>query len=86
MSESSATGGLRPTRRGLVNAAVLGIVTAPLAYVAGRAEHAELPITQLDLDPMAWARKMPPTPSFPAQIDAYARYDPQTVCSPSAKP
>ena len=35
---------------------------------------------------MAWARKMPRTPSFPRAIDAYATYMPQTTCSPTAKP
>lgn len=85
MSEPNATGRLRPTRRDLVSAAVLGVVAGPLAYAAGTAMQDELPITQLDLDPMAWSRKMPPTPSFPARIDAYAKYDGQTMCSPSAK-
>jgi hypothetical protein len=28
----------------------------------------------------------PATPSFPARIDAYARYDPERICDPVAKP
>ncbi|MEQ4206187.1 hypothetical protein [Actinopolymorpha sp. B9G3] len=32
-----------------------------------------------------WQRRMPPTPSFPATIDAYARYQGGTTCSPTNK-
>jgi hypothetical protein len=33
----------------------------------------------------AWTRRIPPTPSFPASIDAYARYQGGTTCSPTNK-
>lgn len=32
------------------------------------------------------AQAAPPTPSFPEAIDAYASYDPQDSCDPTAKP
>jgi hypothetical protein len=32
------------------------------------------------------AQAAPPTPDFGPAIDAYARYEPQTTCDPSAKP
>jgi hypothetical protein len=87
MSESTTNGRrLRPTRRDLVSNALLGIVAIPAAYAVGMRQRQEAPITQLDMEPMAWARKMPPTPSFPATIDAYAKYDPQKICDPTAKP
>ncbi|NYH90869.1 hypothetical protein [Actinopolymorpha rutila] len=90
MSESSNRR-IRPTRRDLVSAVVLGAVAAPLTYAAAarHKQEDEVPVVDsedLGLELVQWARTMPPTPSFPARIDAYAAYVGGTRCAPTAKP
>ncbi len=78
----SSAGRLLLPRRSLVTAAVLGAA----GIVVAASAHEEEPLSGLDLEPVAWARKMPPTPTFPRAIDPYAGYVGQSMCSPTNKP
>ncbi|MET9021892.1 hypothetical protein ABZV93_18065 [Actinopolymorpha sp. NPDC004070] len=81
---------IRPTRRDLVSAVVLGAVAGPLTYAGAKHKdndpNALVDSKDLDLELVQWSRTMPPTPSFPATIDAYARYDGGTSCDTASKP
>jgi hypothetical protein len=84
MSDSKQSGSarFRLTRRDLVSAAVLGAT----ATAAGLHTPDESFLTDDDLEPVAYRRRMPSTPRFPRQIDGYTPYTGQTKCRPIARP